>query len=221
MIDALDHETLIKVAKQGFMSRGLQLKDLIASVMNNPDGPPHPHGELRTVPPFCVCGYCQEMPTDKERTCCKERRLYRSKSGIFQNICLDADNISTAVWSNAETYVFTPTYDNRAMRHSAYRQYVMWQHGHLGRGIERLSHRLVFGKYEKIPHHQMEDTQGIKINKNFNIETLITMMVNILSFKLNQCGWNRSYSQITRMTTNFIFFYVHYKIYLLIFTTLI
>ena len=34
----------------------------------------------------------------------------------------------------ADTYVFTPVYDNRAMRHAAYRQFVMRRHGYLGRG---------------------------------------------------------------------------------------
>lgn len=138
MIDALDHETLVKVAKQGFSSRHIQLKDLIASVQTNHDGPAQARGESHAVPPFCVCGYCLEMPTDKERICCKERRICRSKSGVFGNICLDSDNLSTAIRSHADTYVFTPTYDNRAMRHVAYRQYVMWVHGHLGKGHRKV-----------------------------------------------------------------------------------
>ena len=55
MIDALDHETLVKVAKQGFSSRHIQLKDLIASVQSNHDGPAQARGESHAVPPFCVC----------------------------------------------------------------------------------------------------------------------------------------------------------------------
>ena len=89
MIDALDHEILVKVAKQGFFSRSIQLRDLIASVQSNSDGPPQAFGEAHTVTPFCVYGYCREMPNDKERVCCKERRICRSKSGVFGNICLD------------------------------------------------------------------------------------------------------------------------------------
>ena len=53
---------------------------------------------------------------------------------VFGNICLDSENLATVIRSLADTYVFTPTYDNQAMRHPAYRQYVMWQHGHLGKG---------------------------------------------------------------------------------------
>ena len=54
MIDALDHETLVKVDKQGFFSRSIQLRDLIASVQSNSDGPPQARGEAHTVSPFCV-----------------------------------------------------------------------------------------------------------------------------------------------------------------------
>ena len=31
-------------------------------------------GARAHLPSFCVCGFCREMPTDKERRCCKERR---------------------------------------------------------------------------------------------------------------------------------------------------
>ena len=98
-------------------------------------GPEEPQQSSKTSEvPFCVCGYCREMPTDNERACCKERRLCRSTTLAFQNICLDSNNLATVIRSLADTYVFTPTYDNWAMRHAAYRQYVMWIHGHLGKG---------------------------------------------------------------------------------------
>ncbi len=85
-------------------------------------------------PSFCKCRWCQEMPTDKERLCCGERRICRSKINTFMMICIDSDNLGTAIRNLADTYVTTPTYDNRSLRHAAYRQYVMWQHGHLGSG---------------------------------------------------------------------------------------
>lgn len=135
MLESLEHETLLKVAKQGFMSRRLQLKDIIASVQNDPSGQP---STSHAFPSFCVCGHCREMPTDRERVCCKERRICRSETKAFENIYVDSDNLSTAIRSLADTYVFTPVYDNRAMRHAAYRQYIMWQHGHLGKGHRKV-----------------------------------------------------------------------------------
>ena len=127
---------LLKVAKQGFKSRGLFLQDLVTQAKAHPKDPTEP--PTKTVPPFCVCGYCREMATEKERLCCKERQLCRSQTAAFQNICIDSDNLATVIRSLADTYVFTPTYDNRAMRHAAYRQYIMWQHGHLGRGHRKV-----------------------------------------------------------------------------------
>ena len=133
MLEALDHQTLLEVAKRGFMSRGLHLADLIAVVQNNTAHQP-PATPVNPAPPFCVCGHCMEMPRDKERACCKEKRLCRSITRPFQNICVDSDNLATVIRSLADTYVFTPVYNNKEMRHAAYRQYIMWQHGHLGKG---------------------------------------------------------------------------------------
>lgn len=136
MIDGLDQETLVKVAKEGFMSRPLVLKDLSAKLTA---GTEEPQQSSKTPKqPFYNCGYCRKMPTDKERVCCKERRLCRSTTLAFQNICLDSDNLATVIRSLADTYVFTPVYDNRAIRHAAYRQYVMWIHGHLGKGNRKV-----------------------------------------------------------------------------------
>lgn len=138
MLKALDHETLLKVAEQGFQSRRLLLKDLIKSCQNNSNIPVQQQGQSSAIPAFCVCGQCQEMENEKERLCCREKHLCRSNSSVFRNICIDSDNVGTVIRSLADTYVFTPTYDNRAMRHAAYRQYVMWQHGHLGKGHRKV-----------------------------------------------------------------------------------
>ena len=116
MIDGLDRETLVKVAKESFMSRPQVLKDVIAKLTAGPEEPEQ-SSETSAVP-FCVCGYCRAMPKDKERLCCKERRLRRSTTLAFQNTCLDSDNLATVRRSLEDTYVFTPTYDNRTMRHA-------------------------------------------------------------------------------------------------------
>ena len=77
----------MKVAKLGFMSRGLQLKDLVANVQGSSEEPqPHHEGAIST--PFCVCGFCREMPTDKESVCCKEKG-YAGASQWF---------LETSVW---------------------------------------------------------------------------------------------------------------------------
>lgn len=106
MLESLDHETLLKVAKQDFISRRLILKGIIVSVQNNAEDPTEPPTQADVRAPFCVCGHCREMPTENERVCCKEKRLCRSRSAVFQNVCIDSD-VATVIWSLAATYVFT------------------------------------------------------------------------------------------------------------------
>ena len=53
---------------------------------------------------------------------------------FLKHFCLDRENIQTAIRNLADTFVFAPMYENKAMRHAAYRQYVMWQHARLGSG---------------------------------------------------------------------------------------
>ena len=128
-----------KCAKEGFKSRPLVLKDLVQQMKDSAETEQQQASGTSEIPvPFCVCGYCREMPSDKERVCCKQRRLCRSRTLAFQNICLDSDNLATAIRSLADTYVFTLTYDYRAMRHAAYRQYIMWIHGYLGKGHRKV-----------------------------------------------------------------------------------
>ena len=71
------------------------------------------------------------MPTRTENKCCKQV-VCRSKTTVFENICLDQENVQTAIRNLSDSFVFTPMYENNAMRHAAYRQYIMWQHGHVG-----------------------------------------------------------------------------------------
>ena len=97
-------------------------------------GQEHAHN----APAYCTCGNCRVMPTTKEQVCCKDKKLCKAKSNTFYNICLESDNLATAIRNMADTYIFTPTYDNRSMRHAAYRQYIMWQHGHLGKGHRKV-----------------------------------------------------------------------------------
>ena len=110
-------------------------------------------------------GHCRPMPADKEQLCCRGRRKCRSRTAAFQNICTDGDNPATVITSLADTYVFTSQYDNRVMRHAAYRQYVMWQHGHLARGHRKVIHHVVYGKLETIIHLPIGNIRGIKTDK--------------------------------------------------------
>ena len=74
---------------------------------------------------------CKEMPTDIENKCCKQKR-FLSKTNVFVNICIDRENLQTAIGNLSDIYVFTPRYANKSMQHAPYHQYVMQKHGHVG-----------------------------------------------------------------------------------------
>ena len=82
-------------------------------------------------PDCCRSSMCKEIPTDIENKCCKQKRCL-SKTNVFVNICINKKNLQTAIRNLSNTYVFTPRYANKSMQHAAYRQYVMWKHGHVG-----------------------------------------------------------------------------------------
>ena len=104
----MPYEKLLAVAEIGFMARKEQLQDIVAG-MENEDTREHSTMANESIPSFCVCGKCREVPTDKERICCKQKRLCWSRTKIFHSICLESENISIAIRSLADTYVFTAT----------------------------------------------------------------------------------------------------------------
>ena len=58
-------------------------------------------------PDYCKSGMCKEMPADIENKCCRQKRCL-SKTNVFVNICIDKENLQTAIKNLSDTYVFTP-----------------------------------------------------------------------------------------------------------------
>ena len=57
------------------------------------DGPEQPRSESRTAPSWCVCTYCLNIPTDRERICCgKSRENCQSRLPVsmqlFESPCI-------------------------------------------------------------------------------------------------------------------------------------
>ncbi|XP_071490597.1 P2X purinoceptor 7-like [Diadema antillarum] len=92
---------------------------------------------------WCSCNHCQDMPSDDERLCC----------GFGVNDCLSrhptlenivdpvALGLQRALWQElmvVEAHADEPGAHNRQCRHTAYRCYVLWQHGRLGAGNRRV-----------------------------------------------------------------------------------
>lgn len=91
-------------------------------------------------PNWCSCRNCREMPTEAERLCCGQL-----PENCFSRIRdFDLVVLGELILHVARTYrqdVLAVPNDNdwnRGNRHTAYRQYILWQHGRLGAGNRRV-----------------------------------------------------------------------------------
>lgn len=99
-----------------------------------PDSDPVPAGLH-----WCVCGKCREMNTDLERKCCRQHpQKCLSMMAYMDYYILDEGvlRLARAAWNDIFALVDNaePGMEQRQFRHTAYRQFVLWQHGRLGVG---------------------------------------------------------------------------------------
>ena len=79
------------------------------------------------------------MPTQEENKCCT--RIVRpciSTTPLFLQLVLDPNVLDLAMRYREDVLVLGNVRNNENFRHAAYRQYVLWQHGRLGRGNRRV-----------------------------------------------------------------------------------
>uniref|UniRef100_A0A8C2IRS5 P2X purinoreceptor 7 intracellular domain-containing protein n=1 Tax=Cyprinus carpio TaxID=7962 RepID=A0A8C2IRS5_CYPCA len=109
--------------------------DVLALRQNNA---PPPSAGLPGMP-WCTCQNCRDMPTDRERKCCRQTpNNCISNLPLFRDYCLDGGFLRihrqyredvTALGRARE-----PGSESREFRYAAYRHYIYWQHGSLGVG---------------------------------------------------------------------------------------
>jgi hypothetical protein len=109
-----------------------------------PGGNGTPDPEAGNTPEWCNCGHCMAMPTQEENKCCaRTRRPCVSRQALFNQIVLDANILDIAMRYREDVLVLNNNINNENFRHAAYRQFVLRQHGRLGRGNRRVvPHRL-------------------------------------------------------------------------------
>ena len=91
------------------------------------------------LPEWCNCGHCANMPTQEENKCCAQvRRPCISRTNLFRQLVLDGNVLELQMRYREDVLVLDNHRNNENFRHAAYRQYVLWQHGRLGRGNRRV-----------------------------------------------------------------------------------
>ena len=58
--------------------------------------------------------------------------------GWFDSVVLNRDVLSVAIEARSDVFADDPEYTPASYRKAAYRQFVLWQHGHLGRSNRRV-----------------------------------------------------------------------------------
>lgn len=93
--------------------------------------------------PWCTCGHCRDMATDRERKCCGQDPVNCvSLLPHFDHYCMDEGYLRIHRQYREDLTAFgnirEPGDDNREYRHAAYRHFIFWQHGALGQGNRRV-----------------------------------------------------------------------------------
>ena len=98
--------------------------------------PPGPNPEAL---PWCKCRLCRPMDTEIENLCCK-RVTCISTYRVFANICLDRDILEVCIKARCDVRAddFNFNFSIDSFRKAAYRQFVLWRFGKLGRGNRRV-----------------------------------------------------------------------------------
>uniref|UniRef100_A0A2C9KIH9 P2X purinoreceptor 7 intracellular domain-containing protein n=1 Tax=Biomphalaria glabrata TaxID=6526 RepID=A0A2C9KIH9_BIOGL len=95
---------------------------------------------------WCKCGCCKHMDTENENICCTEIHnvsLKMSSNNLpcisnhpgFRPVCLDKDSLQTAHHNYRELFGDHFNDKHEQYRYTAYRQFVRWCWGCLGRSI--------------------------------------------------------------------------------------
>ena len=99
----------------------------------------HPDPPQEDILDWCHCGHCSNMPTQEENKCCaRVPRQCITTTPLFPVLILDGNVLDIAMRYREDMMALNNTRNNESFRHAAYRQFVLWQHGRLGKGNRRV-----------------------------------------------------------------------------------
>lgn len=88
-----------------------------------------------TSPPWCKCGFSCPMPMETEnKCCCYGAKRCVMQTDAFQDICLNTNVLGVDMRVREDKLVNEEDQSNKNYRHYAYRGYVYWRFGRVGRG---------------------------------------------------------------------------------------
>ena len=84
---------------------------------------------------WCTCGLCRPMPQTVENKCCKQ---CITTTSYFAKLCLDPDVLEMCIRNTGDIRNDREDSSTRAFRKAAYRQFILANHGRLGKGNRRV-----------------------------------------------------------------------------------
>ena len=134
-IISLDLDTCHQIMKKTYCNNGGV--ELLKSIMSS--DPPEPENDPQSsnLPDWCRCGNCQPMPLSTENICCRKRPCVTTLE-FFESAVLDMNVLSIAIVNRSDVYADDPDYSPSSYRKAAYRQWILWNYGYLGRGQRRV-----------------------------------------------------------------------------------
>ena len=120
---------------------GVELAKCLLQRSTNGDESQPPQGAL----PWCKCGKCRHMDNVVERLCCKMRPCITT-TDAFHDTCLNRNVLSVCILDRSDFYGDVVDFSPASFRKAAYRQYIMFSHGYLGRGNRKVAPSCVVWK---------------------------------------------------------------------------
>ena len=140
LLDGLTMTQCHQIIIKAFSNRGgLELVQSLLvpdSNQQQPNPDPDPDPDPRGLS-WCICGKCRPMPLALENVCCRQSPCI-TMSEMFDTNVLNRDVLSIAIVSSADVLASHPIYNPASYRKAAYRQWIMWQRGYMGRGVRRV-----------------------------------------------------------------------------------
>lgn len=124
---------------EGIIEKGdlhvlLALEEAFACCASTCPSPQSPEPDTR--PGWCKCGRCRPMETQTEQICCRRTHgdcTLTINWTEISNIVLYRENLIVALRNRNEILAYNEDINNKSLRYSAYRQYVLWKWGHMGK----------------------------------------------------------------------------------------